>query len=143
MPDIDLFGSGTVQMVTTDQDARGDYFGLFGQCIDLDAQLENWSATEEGYPITLEAYIKADYDAFAVSLGATFHDVARCGGSSPIGSVSESFAGDNEWTKLIATGTFPSETRSIDVFITAYGSTATATIYIDEVRAYPTDGKQP
>jgi hypothetical protein len=141
--DVKLFGSGAARLITADQDARGDYFGLFGQCVNLDSQLEGWPTIEEGYPITIEAHIRPGIDTFAISLSATFHEAADCGGSGPIGSFTKSLAGKNDWTKLIITGEIPDESKSIDVFITAYGSTGTTTVYIDEVRAFPSTEELP
>lgn len=45
--------------------------------------------------------------------------------------------GDRGWTRAAVTGAIPRTARSVDLFITVVGKTASATVYVDEVQAYP------
>jgi hypothetical protein len=134
---IYLTAPGAAQVTTTEEQGLSEYRAVFGQCVDLDSALESWPAAGGERLLTLAYHVKTDAEVTQVGLTALFFEEAGCGGTQLDALGPPAIAGNRDWTSTAVTGAIPETAKSVDVFITAVGTTESATVYVDDVQLYP------
>ena len=132
-------GPGAARLQTSDFSGLIDYRGNVGQCIDLSDFLDDWPVIEGLKYMTLEAYLRTGPDITNVSLNGIFLDDNRCGTGQAGFFDFPPIDNSQEWVKVSGTTIKPETARSLHVFINASGATDTASVLIDDIRAYATD----
>ncbi len=128
---------GAASLTTTRSDDVGGFKAVLGECIDLSASLECWPVVDGRRWITLEAWLKTDPDVLTAALYGYFGDDTRCRLQASGEVAPPPVSGSQEWTHVVATAEIPESARCIDVWLHAAGRSATATLWLDDVRAYP------
>jgi hypothetical protein len=130
---------GAAQLITSDSSDHLDYRGTFGQCINLRSTLGDWPESGDQKQMTLEAYLKTDASIADVSLNGIFLESTRCD-KAQVGYINPpSVAGNQDWTRVSATAAIPDTANSMHVFVWATGVNDSATVYVDDIRAYSSD----
>ena len=134
--------SGAARLVTNSATGFLDYRASAGQCIDMTSYMAEWPKFGSQLYMTLEVYLKTDEEITNVTLNGIFLDDTECG-TGQVGYFDiPALGGSEPWTRVVGIREIPVETRSFHVFINASGKTDSATILIDDLRAYAAEPPQ-
>jgi hypothetical protein len=130
-------GTGALQVIADEVNSRGDYTAISGQCVDLSGLLADWPLVNGERHITVEGYFKTDAKVASLSFGLTFHESTQCAGGAPLAPSSQSIEGGMDWTQVVVYGSIPENAKSVDIFMVLVGMDSSATMYVDDILAYP------
>lgn len=129
-------GPGAARLITNSSTGFLDYQGNVGQCIELPNFLLERPEVEGQLFMTLEAYLRTDAEITSVSLNGIFLTETQCR-TGQVGFFElPTLVGTQPWTRVAGTTLIPAEAVSFHVFINAYGNSASASVFIDDLRAY-------
>jgi hypothetical protein len=132
-------GSAAAGLITSSPTGFLDYHGNMGQCIELSPFLSGWPVFEGQRYLTLEAYFRTGAEITNVSLNGIFLTEPECRTGQAGFFELPTLDGDQPWTRIAGTIPIPTDAVSFHVFVDAYGSTASAIVQIDDLRAYASE----